>query len=327
MRRRDFITLVGSSAAAWPFAVCAQQRAMPVIGFLSTGSLKTLPAGFLAAFRRGLNEAGYVEGQNVTIEYRFAEGQYDRLSALAAELVRLSVAVIVTSGAPAAPAAKNATATIPVVFVFPGDPVASGLVVSLNRPGSNLTGVSFIIAELGTKKLELLRELIPKAVTIAMLVNPANATSEAERVDVQSAARVLGQNIEILTASSDSDLDAASERLTRQKPSALLVGSDPFFINRRERLVSLAARHGVPTLYAVREFVAAGGLMSYGTDLADAYRQGGTYAGQILKGAKPADLPVVQSTKFELVINLKTAKALGLTIPDKLLALADEVIE
>ena len=292
MRRRDFITLVGSSAAAWPFAVCAQQRAMPVIGFLSTGSLKTLPADILAGFRRGLNEAGYVEGQNVTIEYRFAEGLYDRLPALAAELVRLPVAVIVTSGSPSAPAAKNATATIPVVFVFAGDPVASSLVASLNRPGSNVTGVSFIIAELGTKKLELLHELIPKAATIAMLVNPANATGDPERVDVQSAARALGQKIEILTASSDGDLDAASERLTRQKPSALLVGSDPFFINRLERLVSLSARHGVPTLYPVREYVAAGGLMSYGTDLADAYRQGGTYAGHISKALSP---PICQS--------------------------------
>ncbi len=327
MRRREFIALLTSTAIARPPGARAQQP-MPVIGILSTGSPKETPtAKVLAALRQGLEDAGYVEGQNVAIEYRFAEGRYDRLPALAAELVRRPVAVIVTSGTPAAPAARAATATIPIVFIFAGDPVAAGLVASLNRPGGNATGVSFIIAELGAKKLELLRELVSTARPIAVLINRGNPVGASELTDVESAAHTIGQQIEILNASNDGDLEALSVALDRQRPGALLVGSDPFLLNRREQLVSLVARHRLPALYPLREYVLVGGLISYGTSLADAFRQGGIYVGRILKGAKPAELPVVQPTKFELVINIKTAKALGLTVPPTLMVAADEVIE
>jgi putative tryptophan/tyrosine transport system substrate-binding protein len=327
MRRREFIALLTNTAIARPLAVRAQQP-MPVIGILSTGSpMETPTVRVLVALRQGLQDAGYVEGQNVVIEYRFAEGRYDRLPALAAELVRRPVAVIVTSGTPGAPAARTATATIPIVFIFAGDPVAAGLVASLNRPGGNATGVSFIIAELGAKKLELLRELVSTARPIAVLVNRGNPAGASELTDVESAAHTIGQQIEILNAGNDGDLEALSATLERQRPGALLIGSDPFLLNRREQLVSLAARHRLPALYPLREYVLVGGLISYGTSLADAFRQGGVYVGRILKGAKPAELPVVQPTKFELVINLKTAKQLGIDIPPALLARADEAIE
>jgi putative tryptophan/tyrosine transport system substrate-binding protein len=326
MRRREFISALGG-AVAWPVAARGEQSALPIIGFLSAGSADSIPPNFFAAFRQGLDEAGYVEGRNVVIEYSFADSQYERLPALATELVRRPVALIVTSGAPAAPAAKAATTTIPIVLLFAGDPVAAGLVASLNRPGGNVTGMSFIIAELGAKKLGLLRELVPRAATIAVLVNPTNPPGEAERDDIEAAARVLGQQLQIFDWSGISDFELISAGLVQHRVGALLVGSDPFFVNRRKQIVSLATRHGIPALYPLREFVADGGLMSYGTSVADAYRQGGVYAGRILKGAKPADLPVVQPTKFELVINLKTAKLLGLTVPPTLLARADEVIE
>jgi putative tryptophan/tyrosine transport system substrate-binding protein len=333
MRRREFISLIGGAAVALPSAAHAQQPAMPVIGFLSTGWSPKDPKApvnvldILALLRRGLDEAGYVEGQNVAIESRFAEGRYDRLPVLAAELVRRPVAVIAASGTPAAPAAKAATATIPIVFLFAGDPVAAGLVASLNRPGGNVTGVNFMLGELGAKKLELLHALVSNATTIAVLVNPSNPVSVSELTDVEAAAHRIRQEIQILNATNDGDFEVVSATLARQRPGALLVGSDPFFVAHRETLVSLAARHSLPALYPLREFVLAGGLISYGTSLADAFRQVGIYVGRILKGAKPAELPVVQSAKFELVINLKTAKALTLTIPPSLLALADEVVE
>jgi putative ABC transport system substrate-binding protein len=327
MRRRELIAGLGS-APLWALVARAQQPIMPVIGILSTGSPKEIPtANVLAALRRGLGEAGFVEGQNVAIEYRFAEGRYDRLPTLAVELAQRSVAVIATSGTPAAPAAKAVTGTIPIVFMFAGDPVAAGLVTGLNRPGGNMTGVTFFIGELGTKKLELLGELVPTAATIALLVNRSNPVSESELADLEGAAHTLGRRIEVLNASNDSDLEAVSTTFLQERPGALLIGSDPFLLNRRERLVSLAARYRLPALYPLRDYVQVGGLISYGTSLVDAYRQGGVYVGRILKGEKPGDLPVMRSTKFELVINLKTARTLGLTMPDKLLAIADEVIE
>lgn len=328
LNRREFIALLGGAAAVWPLAAGAQRPAMPVIGLLSTGSPKeSLTANVMAWWRQGLDHAGYVEGQNVAIEYRFAEGRYDRLPAFAAELARRPVAVIATSGTPAAPAAKAATTTIPIVFVFAGDPVAANLVASFNRPGGNITGVSFLIGELGTKKLGILAELVPGATLVAVLVNRGNPVGKSELADVEAAAHSIGRQIQILHVSNDGDLEAASVMLARQRPSALLVGSDPFFLNRREQLVSLATRYRLPALYPLREYVEVGGLVSYGTNLADAFRQGGMYIGRILKGEKPGDLPVIQPTTFEFVINLKTAKALGLAIPPTLLATADEVIE
>jgi putative ABC transport system substrate-binding protein len=328
MKRRDLIIALGG-ALAWPLAARAQQKAMPVVGFLSTGNASPGPvAPLVAAFRQGLSETGYVEGQNVAIEYRWAEGHYDRLPALAADLVGRKVDVIVsTGGTPTALAAKNATSTIPIVFRAGGDPVGAGLVASLARPGGNLTGVSMLIDELTRKRLELLSELVPQAKVIALLVNPKNPATENVMRDVQEAARVKGLQLPILKANSESEIDAAFATLVQLQAGALVVAADPFLTSRREQLVALATRYAVPAIYAWREFAEAGGLISYGSSLTTAFRQLGNYAGKILKGAKPADLPVQQSTRFELVINLKTAKARGLTIPQSLLLRADELIQ
>jgi putative tryptophan/tyrosine transport system substrate-binding protein len=325
VKRRAFIALLGGAAAAWPLAARAQQ--MPVIGYLHSGSSSPY-AHLVATFRQGLKETGYVEGQNVAIEFRWAEGRYDRLPALAADLVGRRVALIVTGGGDPPPlAAKSATSTIPIVFTSSSDPVKLGLVHSLNRPGGNVTGVHLFTSLLGTKRLELLQQLLPVSTSIAVLVNPENPNADVAATELQDAARTLGESISLVRASTETEIDAVFTTLGDRRVSALPVITDPFFLARRDQFVSLAARHLVPTIYAQREFVAAGGLISYGVSLADGYRQVGAYAGRILKGEKPADLPVVQPTKFETVINLKTAKALGLTVPDQLLALADEVIE
>ena len=326
LKRREFISLLGG-AATWPVAARAQQPAMPVIGFLHPGSPNAFTT-YVMAFRQVLNEAGYVEGQNVAIEYRWGEGQYDRLSALAADLVRRQVALIVAAGgAVTARAARAATTTIPIVFSMGDDPVKLGFVNNLNLPGGNLTGVSLLTTGLEAKRLEVLHEAVPGVSVIGLLVNSNFPDVETQLKDVPAAARVLGVQITVQKATSDRDFDNVFEAFAQQHAGALLVASDPFFFTRREQLVALAARHAIPAIFEWPEFVALGGLMSYGTNLADGYRQVGIYAGKILKGAKPADLPVQQLVKVELVINLKTAKALGLTVPLIMQMTADEVIE
>jgi putative ABC transport system substrate-binding protein len=324
MKRREFLGVLGSAAAAWPRKARAQS-AMPMIGFLRSTSLADVPH-FVTTFRQGLKEAGFVEGQNVAIEFRSAEGRHDRLPSLLAELIGRPVAVIVAN-TPSALAAKAATTTVPIIFGTGSDPVRDGLVTSLNRPGGNVTGVVFISGLLGAKRLELLRQLAPKASIIGMLVNPNSPNTEAERRDVLSAARAIGQQLLVLDVSTPRDIENAFATFVERGAGALLAGSGAFVNTHRKRIVALAAHHALPASYSLREFAADGGLMSYGASVTDAYRQIGIYAGRILKGEKPADLPVMQSTKFEFVINLDTAKALGLEIPPTLLALADEVIE
>ena len=326
IRRRELLAVLGGAAVAWPRAARAQQLAMPVVGFLGT----TTPddyASRVTAFHEGLKEAGYIEGQNVAMEYRWPEGRYDRLPMLAADLVRRQVAVIAAGGPSAARAAKAATSTVPIVFTSGDDPVEAGLVRSLNRPGGNITGVHLFLTELNAKKLGLMRDLLPHLQAMAALLNPTSQNADPQSKELQAAGSALGLHIDIFNASSESEIDAAFIAIAQQRLGALVVGNDPFFLGRREQLVALAARHAIPVVYDVREFADAGGLMTYGTNLKNAYRQAGVYVGRILKGEKPADLPVLRSTKFEFVINLKTAKALGLTFPPGLLAIADEVIE
>jgi putative tryptophan/tyrosine transport system substrate-binding protein len=324
--RRKFITLLGGAAAAWPIAARAQQPAMPVVGVLSTRAPGADPY-LLTALHRGLKEAGFVDGQNLRIEYRFAANQYDRLPTLAADLVGRRVALIVSMGTPAAPAAKAATATIPVVFGVGDDPVQLGLVGSLAHPGGNLTGVTTLSGELGSKRLELLRELVPTAGLVGVLVNPTNLNAEAVLKDLQTAARAIGLQIHLLRASTEHEIESAFATLLELRTEGLMVGTDPFFNSRSEQLARLALRHAVPTVFQFREFAVAGGLMSYGGSITEVYRLVGIYVGRILKGEKPGELPVQQVTKVELLINLRTAKALGLNVPSTLLARADEVIE
>jgi putative tryptophan/tyrosine transport system substrate-binding protein len=323
--RRELLASLGGAAAAWPLAARAQQ-AMPVIGFLNSGTREGF-AHFLAAFHQSLNQAGFVEGRNVAIEYRWAEAEYDRLPALAADLVRRRVTVIAATTTPAALAAKAATSVIPIVFTSAADPVTAGLVASLSRPGGNATGVTNYLTDLGAKRLELLHDVVPKATTIGMLVNPNYPDIELQRRDVEEAARKFGQQVHVGNAASVDDFDRVLATLVRLNASALLVTTDAVFLSRRDRLVGLVAHYALPAIYPQREYVVVGGLMSYAANVADGYRQAGIYVGRVLKGAVPADLPVVQPSKFDFFVNLKTARALNLTIPDKLLAIADEVIE
>ena len=325
MRRREFITLLGGAAVAWPLAARAQQSAMPVVGFLRSTSLADA-SHLTTAFGQGLREAGFIVGQNVELEYRSAENRADRLPVLVADLVRRQV-VLIVGNTPSALVAKAVTTTLPIVFVTGSDPVIDGLVPSLSRPGGNTTGVSFLSGALGTKRLELLRQLVPGAATIAVLVDPYTPEADRERKDVQAAAHAIGQQLIIVEAGSEGEIETAFATFAQRRADALFAGTGAFLNSHREQVVALAARHALPASYALREFATAGGLMSYGTSITDAYRLAGIYAGRILKGEKPADLPVQQSTKFELVINLRTAKTLGLEVPDRLLALADEVIE
>jgi putative tryptophan/tyrosine transport system substrate-binding protein len=327
MQRREFITLLGCAAVAWPLAARAQQPALPVIGFLHSASPEPF-TNLVAAFRQGLSEAGYIDGRSVAIEYRWAENQIDRLPALAADLVRRKVVAIAALGPAAAQAAKAATTTMPIVFLVGADPVTSGLVASLNQPVGNLTGIGFLINVLAPKQLEVLHELVPKAMIFGMLVNPDNPNAEADTREVQeAAAHLLGLQLLVLNARTETEIDLAFATLAQRQAGGLIVISDPLYFDRGVQIIALAARHALPTIYSIREFAVAGGLMSYGTNVADAYHQVGVYTGRILKGVKPADLPVQLSTKVELIINLKTAKTLGLTFPLTLLGRADEVIE
>ena len=326
MQRREFITLLGGTVAAWPLAALAQQPAMPVIGFLNSGSPDAYQH-LVGGFQQGLKEAGYVEGQNVVIEYRWADGQYDRLTGMVADLIRRPVNVIVGATTPAALAAESSKTTIPIIFGTAGDPVRLGLVASLNRPGRNITGITQVSSELVSKRLGLLRDLVPTATTIGLLVNPRDPRSKTQIKDMQDAARAIGLQIHVLNASTEGEISSAFARLAELHAGALIVGTGELFNSRPEQLAGLAARQGIPVIYQNREFVAAGGLISYGSSRIDAYRQVGVYVGRVLKGEKPADLPVARPTKFELVINLKTAKALGLTVPSGVIAIADEVIE
>ncbi len=326
MRRREFIVFVGC-AAAWPLAARAEQSAMPVIGFLNSASPQPF-ANYVAGFRAGLKETGYVEGQNVAIEFRWAEGHYDRLPEMAADLVHRKVAVLVsTGGTSSITAAKAATTTIPIVFTTGSDPVRLGLVTSLSRPGGNITGVNFFVTQMESKRLGLLRALIPGVQLIAVLLNPNIPVHARQKTDVEEAAYAFGQQIHLLSASNESEIDAAFATAMQLRAGAMLVGADPFFNSQRDKIVALAARYSIPAIYEQREHALAGGLMSYGTNLSEGYRQAGVYAGRILKGEKPGDLPVAQSSKFELIINLKTAKALGIEVPPNLSAEADEIIE
>jgi putative ABC transport system substrate-binding protein len=327
MKRRNFLAGLVGTTVAWPLTALAQQPAMPVIGFLNSASPQPFE-NYVAGFRAGLKETGYVDGQNVAIEFRWAEGHYDQLPEMATDLVRRKVAVLVaTGGVPTVLAAKAATTTVPVAFAIGGDPVRFGFVTSLSRPGGNMTGVSLLVTQMETKRLGLLRALVPNAELIAILLNPNNPVATDEMREVQEAARAFGQQIHILPASSESEINAAFATVVQLHAAAMLVCADPFFNSQRDKIIALAARHAIPAIYEQREHALAGGLMSYGTSFSDGYRQVGIYVGRILKGDKPADLPVLQSTKFEFVINLKTAKALGIEVPPNLSAEADEIIE
>jgi ABC-type uncharacterized transport system substrate-binding protein len=326
MNRRSFMTLLGGTAAAWPLAVRAQQSVLPIVGYLNSARERQY-THLTAVFRKALAESGFTEGQNVAIEYRWAEGDYDRLPALAADLVKRNVAVIVTHGPPAAKAAKAATTTIPIVFTSGDDPVRTGLVSSISRLGGNLTGVTLVASQVLTKRLEMMHELVPAARAMATLLNPNSSLAEPDRQEVMAAARTIGVAMHVLEAASDTDLDKAFARLAELRIGALVIGADPFYNTRRDKVVALSAQHRIPTMYPFREFAAAGGLMSYGATLAFGYHASGVYAARILKGDKPSDLPVQQPTTFEFLVNLKTAKALGFEVPPLLLARADEVIE